>query len=212
MLSKENRSVWVAQREGRTKDGNDATHPGVLKMIAMANNTDSVTDYFKNLKVVPVSISYEYDPTDALKMPQLLAQSNDQTYIKEKNEDFINLISGITGQKKRIHLHVAKPLNEELDAIAALESNPNKQIQNIAQVLDDAILQNYKLWPTNYIAYDILHKTERFKTEYTVQEKQLFVRRLELRIDMDNAEMQNGILAMYANPVVNKLKYSHVSQ
>ena len=212
MLSKENRSVWVAQREGRTKDGNDATHPGVLKMIAMANNTDSVTDYFKNLKVVPVSISYEYDPTDALKMPQLLAQSNDQTYIKEKNEDFINLISGITGQKKRIHLNVAKPLNEELDAIAALESNPNKQIQNIAQVLDDAILQNYKLWPTNYIAYDILHKTERFKTEYTVQEKQLFVRRLELRIDMDNAEMQNGILAMYANPVVNKLKYSHVSQ
>jgi len=212
MLSKENRSVWVAQREGRTKDGNDATHPGVLKMIAMANTTDSVTDYFKNLKVVPVSISYEYDPTDALKMPQLLAQSNDQTYIKEKNEDFINLISGITGQKKRIHLHVAKPLNEELDAIAALESNPNKQIQNIAQVLDDAILQNYKLWPTNYIAYDILHKTERFKTEYTVQEKQLFVRRLELRIDMDNAEMQNGILAMYANPVVNKLKYSHVSQ
>jgi len=212
MLSKENRSVWVAQREGRTKDGNDATHPGVLKMIAMANNTDSVTDYFKNLKVVPVSISYEYDPTDALKMPQLLAQSNDQTYIKEKNEDFINLISGITGQKKRIHLHVAKPLNEELDAIAALESNPNKQIQNIAQVLDDAILQNYKLWPTNYIAYDILHKTERFKTEYTVQEKQLFIRRLELRIDMDNAEMQNGILAMYANPVVNKLKYSHVSQ
>ena len=212
MLSKENRSVWVAQREGRTKDGNDATHPGVLKMIAMANNTDSVTDYFKNLKVVPVSISYEYDPTDALKMPQLLAQSNDQTYIKEKNEDFINLISGITGQKKRIHLHVAKPLNEELDAIAALESNPNKQIQNIAQVLDDDILQNYKLWPTNYIAYDILHKTERFKTEYTVQEKQLFIRRLELRIDMDNAEMQNGILAMYANPVVNKLKYSHVSQ
>lgn len=212
MLSKENRSVWVAQREGRTKDGNDATHPGVLKMIAMANTTDSVTDYFKNLKVVPVSISYEYDPTDALKMPQLLAQSNDQTYIKEKNEDFINLISGITGQKKRIHLHVAKPLNEELDAIAALESNPNKQIQNIAQVLDDAILQNYKLWPTNYIAYDILHKTERFKAEYTVQEKQLFVRRLELRIDMDNAEMQNGILAMYANPVVNKLKYSHVSQ
>ena len=212
ILSKENRSVWVAQREGRTKDGNDATHPGVLKMIAMANNTDSVTDYFKNLKVVPVSISYEYDPTDALKMPQLLAQSNDQTYIKEKNEDFINLISGITGQKKRIHLHVAKPLNEELDAIAALESNPNKQIQNIAQVLDDDILQNYKLWPTNYIAYDILHKTERFKTEYTVQEKQLFIRRLELRIDMDNAEMQNGILAMYANPVVNKLKYSHVSQ
>lgn len=211
MLSKENRSVWVAQREGRTKDGNDATHPGVLKMIAMANDTDSVTEYFKNLKIVPVSISYEYDPTDALKMPQLLAQSNDETYVKEKNEDFINLISGITGQKKRIHLHIGKPLVAEIDKIAFEESNPNKQIQCIAQVLDDAILQNYRLWPTNYIAYDILHNSLRFENKYTEQEKQLFIRRLELRIDMDNNEMSKGILAMYANPVVNKMKYSHVT-
>ena len=93
LLNKENRSVWIAQREGRTKDGNDATHQGVLKMVAMASDENNVMDFFKKLKIVPVSISYEYDPTDALKMPQLLAQAKDEVYIKEKNEDFIKILN-----------------------------------------------------------------------------------------------------------------------
>ena len=77
LLSKENRSVWIAQREGRTKDGNDATHQGVLKMLAMASDEKNVMEFFRKIRVVPVSISYEYDPTDALKMPQLMAEAND---------------------------------------------------------------------------------------------------------------------------------------
>ena len=113
LLSKENRSVWIAQREGRTKDGNDATHQGVLKMIAMASDEQNCMDFLKKIKIVPVSISYEYDPTDALKMPQLLAISKDEEYIKEKNEDFITLLSGIIGQKKRIHIHVGDILENE---------------------------------------------------------------------------------------------------
>jgi 1-acyl-sn-glycerol-3-phosphate acyltransferase len=208
LLTRENRSVWIAQREGRTKDGNDATQQGVLKMIAMASDEASLMDYFKKLRVVPVSISYEYDPTDALKMPQLMAKANDEVYVKEKNEDFNTLLSGIMGQKKRIHLHIGKPLDPAgLDTIAAENDNANKQIQALAQLLDDAIIQGYKLWPTNYIAYDLLHDTTQFANRYTEKEKQLFERRLELRIDIDNKVMREGFLAMYANPVVNKMKY-----
>ncbi len=207
LLLRENRSVWIAQREGRTKDGNDATHPGVLKMLAMGSDEKNLMDYFKKIKIVPVSISYEYDPTDALKMPQLMAEANNEIYIKEKNEDFMTLLSGIMGQKKRIHIHVGDVLDEELDQIAAEYDNSNKQIQALAQAIDDSILTSYKLWPTNYIAYDLLNNTDTFKDRYTENEKSLFERRLEMRINESNPVELEGFLNMYANPVVNKSKY-----
>lgn len=209
LLSRENRSVWIAQREGRTKDGNDMTQQGVLKMLAMASDEENLMDYFKKIKIVPVSISYEYDPTDMLKMPRLMAEANDEVYIKEKNEDFMTLISGIMGQKKRIHIHVGDVLENELDTISKEEGNQNKQIQALAQVIDDSILASYKLWPTNYIAYDLLNDTTRFAEYYTEKEKMLFERRLEMRIDIENKIIKEGFLAMYANPVVNKMKYEN---
>ena len=207
LLLRENRSVWIAQREGRTKDGNDATHSGVLKMLAMGSDESNLMDYFKKIKIVPVSISYEYDPTDALKMPQLIAEANDEIYIKEKNEDFVTLLSGIIGQKKRIHIHVGDILDKELDKIAKDFDNTNKQVQALAQTIDDSILQSYKLWPTNYIAYDLLNKSTTYSHFYTENEKSLFERRLEMRIDENNPQMVDSFLAMYANPVVNKSKY-----
>ena len=209
LLQHENRSVWIAQREGRTKDGNDATNPGVLKMLAMASDEENLMDYFKKIKIVPVSISYEYDPTDALKMPQLLAEAKQEIYIKEKNEDFTNLMSGVMGQKKRIHIHVGDVLDHELDLIKSQFDNSNKQIQALAQIIDESILRNYKLWPTNYIAYDILYKTNTCKHLYTENEKSLFERRLEMRIDHNDLLALQSFLAMYANPVVNKLKYEN---
>ncbi|MFN8326527.1 1-acyl-sn-glycerol-3-phosphate acyltransferase [Flavobacterium sp.] len=209
LILRENRSVWIAQREGRTKDGNDATHSGVLKMLAMASEENNLIDYFKMLKIVPVSISYEYDPTDALKMPQLMAEANAEKYIKDKNEDFITLLSGIIGQKKRIHIHVGDVLDTELDTIANEFDNQNKQIQAVVQTIDDSILQSYKLWPTNYIAYDLLNKSDKFKEFYTENEKSLFERRLEMRIDESNSQMVESFLLMYANPVVNKMKYEN---
>ena len=210
LLLRENRSVWIAQREGRTKDGNDATHSGVLKMLSMGSTEDNLMGYFKKLKIVPVSISYEYDPTDALKMPQLMAEANNEIYIKEKNEDFTTLLSGIIGQKKHIHIHVGEVLNTELDFINEEFDNSNKQIQALAQVIDDSILKSYKLWPTNFIAYDILYKTDKFSNFYTENEKSLFERRLEIKIDGNNPVALEGFLNMYANPVVNKLKYQNV--
>lgn len=206
-LLQENRSVWIAQREGRTKNGNDATQQGVLKMLAMAAGDQSLTDYFKALKIVPISISYEYDPTDSLKMPQLLAQHRDEEYIKGKNEDFTTMLSGILGQKKRIPLHAGDVIDTELDEIAASIDNKNKQLQAIAQVIDRSIISNYKLWPTKYIAYDLLHNTDTYASQYTEQEKQLFIRRLEMRIDPSDPVSKEYFLAMYANPLVNKLKF-----
>lgn len=209
LLLRENRSVWIAQREGRTKDGNDATHSGVLKMLAMGSDEANLMEYFRKIKIVPVSISYEYDPTDALKMPQLIAEANDEIYIKEKNEDFITLLSGIIGQKKRIHIHVGDVLDKELDKIAQEFDNNKNQIQALAQAIDDSILQSYKLWPTNYIAYDLLNKSNKYSHLYTENEKSLFERRLEMKIDENNPQMFESFLAMYANPVVNKSKYQN---
>ena len=208
LLLRENRSVWIAQREGRTKDGNDATHPGVLKMLAMGKDEANLMDYFKKIKIVPVSIAYEYDPTDALKMPQLKAEANNEIYIKEKNEDFMTLLSGVMGQKKHIHIHVGDVLDKEIDVIVKHFDNSNKQIQALAQVIDDSILQTYHLWPTNYIALDILNKSDDYKAFYTENEKSLFERRLEMKIDKNNPVELAGFLNMYANPVINKIKYS----
>ncbi|RTY70599.1 1-acyl-sn-glycerol-3-phosphate acyltransferase [Flavobacterium bomense] len=210
LLLHENRSVWIAQREGRTKDGKDETNPGVLKMVGMGSDEKNLMDYFKKIKIVPVSISYEYDPTDALKMPQLMAEANNEVYVKEKNEDFMTILSGALGQKKRIHIHVGKVLDIEIDAIITENENSNKQIVALAQVIDNAILSNYKLWPTNFIAFDIVNKTDRYSHLYTENEKSLFERRLEMRIDHDNPVALESFLAMYANPVVNKLKYHDV--
>jgi 1-acyl-sn-glycerol-3-phosphate acyltransferase len=208
LLLRENRSVWIAQREGRTKDGNDATHSGVLKMLAMAADKNNVMEYFKTIKIVPVSISYEYDPTDALKMPQLMAEANNEVYVKTSDEDFNTILSGILGQKKRIHIHVDEVLNMELEQIKNENANTNKQIQMVTKLIDDAILKSYKLWPTNFIAFDILNHTNRFVNQYTAQEKSLFERRLQMRIDDNNTQLKEGFLAMYANPVVNKMKYN----
>ena len=210
LLLRENRSVWIAQREGRTKDGNDETNPGVLKMIGMGSDEANLMDYFKKLKIVPVSISYEYDPTDVLKMPQLMAEANNEVYIKEKNEDFMTILSGIMGTKKRIHISVGDVLDTEIDQIVAENDNTNKQIQALAQVIDDSILSSYRLWPTNFIAYDILNETDKFSHLYRESEKLLFERRLEMRIGSDNPVTRQGFLSMYANPVVNKLKYQDV--
>jgi 1-acyl-sn-glycerol-3-phosphate acyltransferase len=209
LLLRENRSVWIAQREGRTKDGNDATNPGVLKMLGMGSDEQDLMDYFKKIKIVPVSISYEYDPTDALKMPQILAEANQEIYIKDKNEDFITLMRGVLGPKRRIHIHVGDVINKEMDTIKAEFDNSNKQIQALAQVIDDSILSTYRLWPTNYIAYDIVNQTNTYSHMYSENEKSLFERRLEMKIDHNNPLVLQSFLAMYANPVVNKLRYEN---
>ncbi len=207
LLFEENRSVWIAQREGRTKDGNDITQQGVLKMLALAKGEENVMQYFKKLKIVPVSISYEYDPTDVLKMPELMAKHYDQEYVKSNNEDFNTILKGATGKKRRMHINAGNIIDVELDRIKYSGEPVNKQFQMLADTIDKKIHQGYKLWPSKYIAHDILNNTNRFCDKYTEEEKKMFERRIERRIDANNKVMLENFLAMYANPVTNKLKY-----
>jgi 1-acyl-sn-glycerol-3-phosphate acyltransferase len=202
-LLTQNRSVWIAQREGRTKDGNDATHTGVLKMLSMAAGKENLGVFWKKMKVVPVSISYEYDPTDKLKIPELLANKNNETYVKGETEDFNSILKGLSGQKKRIHVHAGDVLDSELDEVAAMD-NANQQIKSITQLIDNQIISNYKLWSTNFIACDLLNQTDRFIDHYSADEKQAFENRMSNKIDCSDAHAKQCFLEMYANPVVNQ--------
>lgn len=203
LVTQENRSVWLAQREGRTKDGNDATHTGVLKMLSMACEGHDLTTFFKEMNIVPISISYEYDPTDSLKIPELLANRNKKPYIKTENEDFNTVINGITGQKKRIHMHIGDVLTDSLEVLSET-NNTNVQIKLLTQLIDKAIVGNYKLWATNYIAYDLLNNTNEYASHYTQEEKEYFVKRMERKVIPSDAHAIEHFLEMYANPVKNK--------
>lgn len=205
-LVHENRSVWTAQREGRTKDGNDATQRGVLKMLTLAEEGNNPFGYFEKIRVVPISISYEYDPTDILKMPELLAKSRDEKYVKSENEDFLNLLRGIMGTKKRIHIQVNGVLNEEISEISKMELNQSEKLSHLANVIDQKIWSGYKLWPSNYIAHDLLYGDEEYKAHYSVEEKNAFEKRLIEKVDTKNTLMVKNFLAMYANPVNNQKK------
>lgn len=201
------RSVWIAQREGRTKDGDDRTQQGVLKMLSMNCPKEiPVMQYFKTLHIVPTAISYEFDPTDAMKMPTLLAQHEGIEYIKTTNEDFNNIVQGFIGQKGRVHLSVGSPLDTELDIIEKEFSHPNRQIQALAELMDQKIYSLYKLFPTNYIAYDLLTGLNEFASEYTEKELRQFERRIVNRSSSDNEISKQKFLEMYANPVRNKYK------
>lgn len=204
LLLQEKRSVWMAQREGRTKDGNDRTQQGVLKMLAMAKGDASLAEYFGKLKIVPVAISYEFDPTDILKMPELLAKRMEQIYIKSANEDFKSILKGAIGNKGRIHLTAGEPIDfEVLEGIEKTSGSVNDQLQQITSLIDKRIHKNYKLWPANYVAYDLLQGSNEYEDKYTIKEKRQFERRITRRVDVENSLAVNSYLLMYANPVLN---------
>ena len=206
LLLEEKRSVWMAQREGRTKDGNDFTQQGVLKMLGMGKGDLDMLDYFEKLKIVPVAISYEFDPTDMLKMPEVLAKRMKEEYKKSANEDFNSIMQGAMGQKGRIQLNAGEPLSKaDFDEIRKKNLSVNDQLKEVSNLIDNEIYRNYKLWPANYIAYDLLKNEERFEEHYTEKEKRQFDRRINRRVDVKNPLALNSYLLMYANPVINKM-------
>lgn len=206
LLLEDGRSVWMAQREGRTKDGDDHTQQGVLKMLAMGKGKMDILDYFEKIKIVPVAISYEFDPTDMLKMPEVLAKRMKEEYKKSANEDFNSIMQGAMGQKGRIKLNAGKVLTKEtFDKIREKDLSINDQLKEVANEIDKAIYRNFKLWPANYIAYDLLKNEERFSEQYTEKQKRQFERRISRRVDTKNPLALNSYLLMYANPVINKI-------
>ena len=205
-LLRENRSVWTAQREGRTKDGNDLTQKGVLKMLTLAEKGSNPFGFFDKIQLVPVSISYEYDPTDSLKIPELIAKSKEEIYVKGENEDFITLLSGIMGSKKRIHIQVNKILTEEVRQLKKEDLPQNEKLSKLSDLIDRGIWKGYKLWPSNYIAYDLLHQKSQFASQYSAVEKASFEKRLSQKVNEKNPLEVGNFLQMYAHPVVNQLE------
>ncbi len=205
-LLTEGRSVWVAQREGRTKDGHDVTQQGVLKMITMAKGKMPLMEYIRKLDIKPVAISYEYDPTDILKIPELVAKEENLPYVKTPNEDFNSILKGALGNKKHIHISCGAMNPLIYDRIEQEEQSDNNKLQRFAQELDAQIYKNYKLWPSNYVAYDLYHNTTTYSDYYDEKEKRQFERRLERRVDTTIKLEVDSFLLMYANPVINRAK------
>ena len=210
-------SVWISQRNGRTKDGDDKTHVGLLKMLSVSDNNGFIED-FRALNIVPVSISYEYEPCDALKVKELYLSQN-SSYKKSRDEDIKSIVSGIKEQKGGIHLSVGMPINNELLTLNKIENN-NDKIKQLALLIDNQIYKNYKLWKTNYIAADILsNETQYLGSEYTKEEKELFQEYIAKRLDSllptlhgltdtkaDITLLHEMFLKLYATPVYNTQK------
>lgn len=202
-----NVSVWIAQRNGRTKDGNDITQTGLLKMLNMSGN-GNFKESFTQLNIVPLSISFEYEPCDALKSQELYLSSLHSKYVKAPGEDLNSILTGIQQYKGKIHLNFGKPIQEELTGIEKA-NNENEKIKLLTALIDKQIYHNYKLFPSNYIAYDIMHQTNVFESTYTKEERMRFEEYIKNCIDKLSGEkdvLMQVFLGIYANPVINKLK------
>jgi hypothetical protein len=205
-ITNQRRSIWLAQRQGRTKDGFDTTEQGLLKMLDMSGQGDFQKN-FSELNITPMSISYEIEPCDILKAREILI-SRTQKYVKAKGEDFNSIMVGIMQPKGNIHLHIGKPLTEEEIAQAA-NCDKNDRYQYIRAAVDKRVIEGYRLWPNNYIAYDILKQTDKYAARYTEEEKAKFVGYMEHQLgtvepELNKDELREVFLGIYANPVVSK--------
>ncbi|HZH71812.1 MAG TPA: 1-acyl-sn-glycerol-3-phosphate acyltransferase [Mariniphaga sp.] len=205
-ITEDNLSVWIAQREGRTKNGFDKTQESVLKMLNMSN-TKSFTEGFNELNIVPVSISYEIEPCGLAKMKELIKKEH-YGQKKTNKDDLKSMSMGIFNPKGRMRFAFGKPITVQPSDTSSNDQK-NQQVKNLAGLIDKQIYSNYKLWPNNYIAYDMLMQEPLFKDKYTPHEKKIFKLMIEqamIHIDFPITDIQERFLKLYANPVINKLK------
>ena len=200
---REGDSCWIAQRNGRTKDGLDKTSQALVKMMAMSGSRKDPVENYASLHIVPVSISYEYEPCDFLKAGELLAGLDGLPYTKEEGEDLNSMLTGVTQWKGNVHIHVGDPLTQ--DDLAPLRHNdPAGFSARLCTLLDSRINTGYKCFPSNYIAHDLLHGTSANSERYSPQDKDAFIRRLDKLAGSHVQEKAREIyLRIYANPVQN---------
>ena len=212
-LSKKKQSVWIAQREGRAKDSDDRTQESLLKMLGMGGEGKTFYSRIKELNLLPLSISYEYDPNDYLKAKEFLMKKRDSSFKKSKEDDLLSMSTGIMGYKGHVHFEIMPCVNFKLDEVST--DIDKAELLNIVKTeIDKSIYKGYKLYPCNYIAYDMVHNTSKFlNTDYAIEDKDRFVAYVEnqlKKIDIETTEeekeyMRNMIYAMYYNPLKNKL-------
>ena len=208
-IKEKNENIWIAQREGRAKDSNDRTQKSILQMMSMGGE-GSIIERLKQLYLVPLSISYEYDPCDFLKAKEFQQKRDHAEWKKGPTDDLVSMQTGIFGYKGHVHYHAAPCLDEYLDSLDP--DMPKQDIYNkVAAYIDQQIHRNYRLYPGNYVALDMLEETEAYTDQYTAEDKAKFEEYIQgqlAKIDLpnkDEAYLKERLLTMYANPVRNNL-------
>ncbi len=204
-------SVWIAQRNGRTKDGRDRTDQGIIKMFGMSRSDDKI-ESLSELNIVPVSISYEWESCDYLKAFELY-MSRQQKYIKRPGEDVTSILAGIMQEKGRVHIEICPAIDKsELMALSSLTQNDYNQ--QVARLIDNRINSHYMLWPNNYIAHDLLYGQMLYRDHYTKEQKEAFLDHLSILDQMAQKEqyavtdldaLHEIFLGIYAYPVDSKM-------
>lgn len=209
VIAEKNDNVWIAQREGRAKDSNDRTQEAILKMMVMGGE-GSIIDRLKQLHLVPLAISYEYDPCDYLKAAELQARRDNPSWQKGPMDDVTSMQTGIMGYKGYIHYQCADCIDSYLDTIPA-DTPKTELFRLIADHIDRQIFAGYRLYPNNYVALDLLHGDSAHADHYTAEEKAQFEAYLKGQLDKiemegkDDAYLREQMLKMYANPAINQM-------
>jgi len=202
ILTEKKESVWIAQRNGRTKDGCDKTQSAVLKMLNGRNK--NYIESFRELNIIPVTVSYEIEPCDAQKISELYHTSEGE-YVKAPGEDYKSVMSGIVDYKGRIHMQFGKPVNEMLESFDP-ETDLNTIADAVENYVDAQIYQSYRLWPANYYAYDVKNGTDKYTNEYNDEQVKLFEEHIQSRhVDkkISFEKFKALMIDMYAMPVAN---------
>ncbi len=216
VIREKHENIWIAQREGRAKDSSDETQVSLLKMLALASDTEGtaktegtekISECIRNLNIVPLSISYEYDPCDYLKAKEFQQRRNDPAWKKSKQDDLLNMKTGIFGQKGHVHYQTGRPVNTWIDELAGLGAKDF--FSELARRIDIEIHRNYRLFPVNYAAFDLLSGKAVHADRYTHKQLVEFEKYVQGRIELidlpqrDDDFLRERILTMYANPVRN---------
>lgn len=210
-INEKGESVWIAQREGRAKDSDDRTQESLLKMLTLHGKKDSFVENLKSLNLVPLSISYEYDPCDYLKAREFQLKRDFPEYKKTQRDDLLNMEIGILGQKGEIVFRFGKCINDELDKIEVTDKR--QQVELAVKIIDKEIHTNYEIFPGNYVAHDLLNNETRFAgSKYTQEQADTFVKYMEGQIakidDLENRDydfLREKMLIMYSNTLKNHL-------
>lgn len=205
-ITEQRSSIWLAQRQGRTKNGYDITEQGLLKMLDMSGKADFQTN-FEELNIIPMSISYEYEPCDILKAREMVI-SRKRKYVKAEGEDFNSIVTGIMQQKGNIHMNIGTQLTSEEIAQAAL-CDKNDRYQLIRHAVDQRVVEGYKLWKNNYIAYDIANQSYKYSHLYDQADQEQFISYMQHQLDtiepeVNREDLRRIFIDIYANPVYTK--------
>lgn len=203
-ITVKNSSVWIAQREGRTKDGNDKTQTSLIKMLNLSN-VKEIGEGFKELRIVPLSISYEIEPCGFSKVYELYKKRT-EGYEKTQEDDLRSMGEGLIRPKGRVHFGFGQPIDAQIDLIDKDEP-VQSQMEKISDSIDKQIYSSFKLWPNNYIAEDILNDTTQNSSEYTSEQFEKFNLMLDealATIPGEKEVIRSMFLQMYMNPIINK--------